>query len=133
MKLFYLRDKHRNPVACVVSEILTPKYVAFAVSTHNPIDLFDRSEARNVAVQRLIEGDVTIIKHQLGVKEKIVQAIADDKEFPTRTRVAAKLWLDNRVPVTNRSFTIVNMEHKTPPFLGFKDFIDVVDLVMDRA
>lgn len=107
MRWFYLRDANKRPVACIASEIVVAnagqeavEYVYFAVSTHNPIDEFNRNTARDVAQGRLLsslgepgwdhENKVLVGP---GVKEAILKKLASTKSMPQRTKDAAKLWV----------------------------------------
>ncbi len=107
MRWFYLRDKNRNPVACVASERYTSfkgtdherECVAFAVSAHNPKDQYNKSMAREVAIGRLnkglgatYSGSVCLVPE---VKKLIIATIMLG-DFPERAKKAAQLWLDTR-------------------------------------
>lgn len=96
MRWFYLKDENKFPVACVASE-LDEDQVKFAVSTHNPLDPFNREMARKVAIGRLthnkLVGKVPAVP---GIKERIVSQIAMDEKLPTRTVKAANYWLEQR-------------------------------------
>ena len=103
-KLFYLRDKNRFPVACVATRLVktNKKLVEFSVSIYNPEDSFSRDVAKRVALGRLAAGTGWLIPVQEEgekVKKEIMTAIAFNKIsgscFPTRARLAAKLWLKN--------------------------------------
>lgn len=100
MRWFYLRDEHRNPVACVASDLYTDadkiKYAIFAVSTHNPKDHYNKTMAREVAIGRLQKGLGISIPLVPAVKREIIGCIAHElyQRFPERTKKAARLWLD---------------------------------------
>jgi hypothetical protein len=94
MKTFFLHDKNRLPVTCVVTE-LKVSGVLFAVSTYNPIDIFSKRIARDVATGRLVTNGGSSVSSGKDVKVRILKAIISDTEMPTRTREAAKLWLKN--------------------------------------
>jgi hypothetical protein len=66
MKIFYVRDSERRPIGCVAYEVtLQPwsngttdnvvmrQFVKVGMSAWDPIDVFDKSVARNVAIGRL--------------------------------------------------------------------------------
>jgi hypothetical protein len=96
MKIFYLRDERKFPVACVASELLDGgKTVRFAVATHNPADRFDRVRAREVAAGRLHKSKniAEIARPEVRIKAAVVTAIMMDESLSTRTRDAARLWL----------------------------------------
>lgn len=95
-RTFYLRDERKTPVACV-AYVLESGVVTFAVSMHNPMDVFKRSTARNKAIGRL-NANSTQYKYAMDFEgsatyRALVQAIADDSALSTATRKAAKLWL----------------------------------------
>ncbi len=96
MRWFYLKDENKFPVACVASELDEDK-VRFAVSTHNPLDPFNREMARRIAIGRLTHRKFTgEVSATPGIKEKIVSYIAQDEKLPTRTVRAANYWLNQR-------------------------------------
>lgn len=96
MKHFYLRDKHKRPVGCVVSQRFVNNkmdYVIFAVSAHNPLDRFNRKEAFLQAVLNFEKNGV-ILPTRKGIKIDIMNTIINHPVlFPQRTRDAAKLWI----------------------------------------
>ena len=95
-KYFYLRNEKNVPVSCVVTMKLHDGAIAYAVSTHNPADVFSKEMARKVAVGRLETGFNNYhIEPVAGVnvKTQIVEQIAKTKTLPNRARNAAKLWL----------------------------------------
>lgn len=102
MRVFFLRDENKFPVACFASE-LEGDTVKYAFSIHNPIDPFDRHRARRIATERLSKGKghsgqfvgkVTKEKP----KKQILSLVANDKHIPNRVREAAVLWLERRPP-----------------------------------
>ena len=115
IRVFFLRDAQRFPVACVASE-LVDNTVFYAVSTHNPKDKFSRAFARKVALERLaMIGNtkrstrvVDAVRMEKGVKKAIcleivqkVKWLEGRKEtipfFPQRTREAAQEWLNAHI------------------------------------
>jgi hypothetical protein len=94
MKIFYLRDRTGLPVTCVVSGMKLSGIV-FAVSTYNPIDVFSKRIAREVATGRLAKEGGEHLCAGNNVKQRLVRQIAVNDKLPTRTRLAAKLWLKN--------------------------------------
>lgn len=96
MKHFFLRDKNKKPVGCVVSQRFVNNkmdFVMFAVSAHNPLDRFNRKEAFMYAVLNLEKNGV-LLPTRKGIKIDIMNTIVDHQVlFPQRTRDAAKLWL----------------------------------------
>lgn len=96
VKIFYLRDKRRFPVGCVAST-LDNNVLAYAVSVHNPKDIFSWKASRNIAEVRLAHpgrytGTVECLS-QKSAKQSVMLAILGNKNWPTRARAAAKLWL----------------------------------------
>jgi len=55
IEMFYLRSKTGFPVACVASTTLPGNMVRYAISTHNPVDRYDKKTAREIAMDRLIQ------------------------------------------------------------------------------
>lgn len=133
MRVFFLRDKHQFPVACVVSDLVSnatpdspyaPGRVAFAVSCWNANDKFSKEDGRRIAEERLKVGkaagfvDLAAVGRN-HVKSEIIKQIAtapiidtltvDDKVREVRpnkaTLQAAKHWL--RRPST----TTANVVH----------------------
>jgi hypothetical protein len=97
MKHFFLRDKNKTPVACVVSQRFNLQNgqdnIVFAVSAHNPLDRFNRREALVQAVLNFEKCGIILETHK-GVKFTIMHTIAENQAlFPQRARDAAKLWL----------------------------------------
>jgi hypothetical protein len=102
MRVFFLRDEHRMPVACVVNKVRGDT-IQFATSTYNPIDKFDRKRARTIAEGRFNSGRVTSLPLIKGhnLKFDVIEAIATRPAVPwhpapQRLRDAAKLWLSHR-------------------------------------
>lgn len=102
IRIFFLRDAQRFPVACVASELMG-ETVFYAVSTHNPKDKFDRAFARKVALERLaMVGDhvrgpkvVDAVPMEKGVKRAICMDILHKRPLhPQRTREAAQAWVE---------------------------------------
>lgn len=95
MKVWYLRDKNKRPVACVASNLNpTEETVEFAVSTHNPIDPFKRSIGRELAIGRLYSGVTQSVEMGPGVMTRIMDVIRSEPwQYPQRARDAAWLWL----------------------------------------
>lgn len=117
VRIFYLRDSKRFPVACIASKLEGNK-LKYALSTHNPRDPYDKAMARNIAETRLALGRVVIERNTrkpsfpplqcvggsilLGdeptkeIKAKLLQEIATSSKLPQRATDAAKLWLESR-------------------------------------
>lgn len=96
MRIFYLRNSSKFPVACVISERRGDK-IQFAVSTHNPVDRYSRFDARGEACIKILTKDfaeVYIVPGRGETKKSIVKFIADPSNgYPFRTQEAARLWL----------------------------------------
>jgi len=96
MRWFYLKDENKFPVACVASD-KEENMIVFSVSTHNPVDPFDRDVARQVAIGRLTAKKFAgVVTDETGIKEKIVTKIAASKTLPARAIEAANYWLSQR-------------------------------------
>ena len=96
IRYFYLRNRKHFPVACVASAPVTfrgQSYLAFAVSTHNPKDTYDKYYGRVQARIRLLQSQVMVVPAGVGARAKITQRIAENEHLPIRTREAAKYWL----------------------------------------
>lgn len=113
MRVFFLRDSNRFPIACVASEIITRdkdrKYVMFALSVCNPKDkqVFDRKRARSIAEGRMalllkstsrskVERLSGFVPAQGNIKRAIMQTLELDHSLPQQVRNAAEFWLANR-------------------------------------
>lgn len=113
MRVFFLRDHRKFPVACVASELLEAgheneprdvKVVVFALSTWNAKadkGCFRRSEAKKFACGRLKEGKFfgSLELHPKTVKTDILTMIARSKDAPSRARKAAQYRLENPGPI----------------------------------
>lgn len=100
----YLRSRDGQPVGCVAIKTSVGDFgcqVEYQVSVLNPLDRFDRTLARSIAVERLKKRSIVIEPmlvsnanmHQItsAVMTHLVEspvALA-----PSRARKAAKLWL----------------------------------------
>lgn len=100
-KVFFLRDKKKFPVACVVvAKVKGWGILSYAFSTHNPADKYDRRTARDYAFRRLLStlpvpcrGTIPMAQ---GAKTEIIKDIALRNDTPLRTRAAALDWLEAR-------------------------------------
>lgn len=107
MKFFYLRDKHKRPVATVAFEDYPDSnldVVGWAVATCNPADAFNKRMARTIVSGRLKTPRFMSLKGgRFGVKPAIIARIANnfDHEFPSRASKAARLWLGRHPEVTS--------------------------------
>lgn len=96
VRIFYLRDKHKFPVACVASTVQN-SVLNFAISVHNPLDTYSKKIARKIAETRLahpgyLSGTIECLD-QKQAKQTLVNAIRSQKNWPTKAVAAAKLWL----------------------------------------
>ena len=106
-RIFYLRDKTNFPVACVASTVVdtqvgeeTQPQLHYGVSTHNPLDVYNKALARKMATIRLNSqslpakfGGVVACPDAKQAKETLLKAIKENTSVAQRARDAAKLWL----------------------------------------
>ncbi len=115
----YLRDRSGQPVGCVAIKTSVGDFglqVEYQVSVLNPLDRFDRTLARSIAVERLKKRPI-VIEEMLGINatmHQITSAVMShlvetpvtttvvggvtipwdvQMNVPSRARKAAKLWL----------------------------------------
>lgn len=96
VRVFFLRDAKKFPVACVASRLnATKALVEFTISVRNPLDEFNRQRGRKIAEDRL-----TLNKglHWVGFRPKqakkdVLTLIASMTTLPVRVREAAKYQL----------------------------------------
>jgi len=108
IKYVYLRERNGQPVGCIAFRVNKVDHrIHFAVSTHNPVDKFDRELGREIAANRL-EKDRNAFFTLYDVENPSVHAVINDlmliiadnavnaegqRDFTTRARRAAQLWL----------------------------------------
>lgn len=104
IRWFYLRNKQNHPVGCVASvrlKDLVAEPVAFALSSLNPKDQWNKKLAREIAINRLknIVDKPWMIRSISSadpskIKELIIERIAQsyDRRF-AQSREAAQYWL----------------------------------------
>ena len=98
-RIMFLRDSKGMAIGCLVYS-LSPKRtkIRYQLSVLNPVDKFERSLARQIALGRLIE-DRFVIPGMTGTEPQnvlvanIMKNILVNDEVPTRAKKAAKLWL----------------------------------------
>lgn len=107
-RIMYLRDSYQignlaqlivgNPVGCVAIKLHKGRRSAeYQLSVLNPLDRFDRTLARQLALGRMVEAPFTVslppnaTQHQ--ISRAVMEDIAYDVGAPGRARRAAKLWL----------------------------------------
>lgn len=100
-RIMYLRDSRFQPVGCLAFSLSKDKKtIRYQLSVLNPVDRFERSLARQIALGRLVEGPIKI--HNISGAESgtdVVFEIMNDligrSDLPNRARKAAKAWLCN--------------------------------------
>lgn len=104
-RFMFLRDSYEHlkksmPLGCVVIGLTADKQrVTYQVSVCNPSDEFNRSQARHLALGRLIEkpkpavvGVVNPTMHD--ITRVVMLALESDASVPKRARKAASNWLN---------------------------------------
>lgn len=116
-RFFYLRDSNKFPVACVVSTKNVQNQVQFALSIHNPRDVFDRIRAKEIALERLRAGKIlgeVSFEPRSHIKTSIMTVIAASEymnhrakpmRIPDRVRAAANGWLIRHVEAEDKKET----------------------------
>lgn len=104
VRFMYVRDEKKCPVGCLAYRIEKDSTtgevnVTYGLSTHNPVDTFDRSRARLIAEGRLNQHGAVF--HYQGddsksneVVSEVLRALRNDKTIPMRFRKAALNWLN---------------------------------------
>jgi hypothetical protein len=97
-RIMFLRDKKKQPVGCVAIGLTrSNKSVKYQVSVLNPIDKFDRSLSRQIALGRLLENAFTaelsgaLDMHE--ISRSVMTHLAGNRDVPQRAQRAAQLWL----------------------------------------
>lgn len=99
-RVMFLRGSNNHPVGCAVIQLNKNDTVSYQVSVLNPMDKFNRSVARQLAIGRLVESPITIAidcattMHNIShlVMEDIVERRAHNS-IPTRAVRAARKWM----------------------------------------
>lgn len=99
MRVFWIRDASRRPVACVATTLSSTEAdtVRFAIAIPNPRDKFDRARGRAIAEGRLSKPHSRHLAWFVSPREakrSVMEKIADDTTLPIRVRDAARLWLE---------------------------------------
>lgn len=101
-RIFYLRDKNHFPVACVASSVEN-NVLHYGVSTHNPLDVYNKPLARKMALIRLHSkelpekfGGMVECQDPKQAKQALLNAINKNTKVAQRARDAAKLWLKHQ-------------------------------------
>lgn len=98
-RVMYLRDERYMPVGCIAISLNKDRSaVKYQVSVVNPVDKFERSLARHIALGRLVEKPIRIAgfdgnQDKYEINCAIMENITSSKELPSRARKAAKNWL----------------------------------------
>lgn len=98
-RIMYLRDSHYRPVGCVaISVDRKRRTLSYQLSVQNPLDSFDRSLARQLALGRLVDKPINLPYDRKGdlsmhdISTTVMKHIAASKA-PSRAVKAAKDWL----------------------------------------
>ena len=104
-RIMYLRDDQYFPVGCLAIAVSKGrKQVSYQLSVLNPVDNFERSLARHIALGRLVEAPFCIrgfdgTQGKQEITEAVMKAICKSKTAPGRAKKAARNWLKyNTVP-----------------------------------
>jgi hypothetical protein len=95
---FFLRDKKKFPVACVAYTYdEKARKIKFGVSTHNPLDEYDKQFGKILAAGRMLVAPTYENIHG-HIKWNIIATVAMGAEgkpspFPSRTKEAATAWV----------------------------------------
>lgn len=98
-RIMYLRDSQYSPIGCVaISLTKSRQTVRYQFSVVNPVDKFERSLARHIALGRLLEKPVRLTgftgeQNNWEITKAVMQSILKSKESPARAKKAAKNWL----------------------------------------
>lgn len=93
IKIYWMRDEIGNPVSCLATKQMD-NVIVYAISTHNPLDKFQKKVGRGIAITRLAGTQAHAIIDGSDVKKRIMEAIVADTNAPQRARDSAKEWLD---------------------------------------
>jgi hypothetical protein len=101
LRTSYERLKKSTPLGCIAISLTDNKNrVTYQVSVCNPSDEFDRAQARQLALGRLIEsprvvmlGVVNPTMHD--ITRAVMLSVERDSGVPTRARKAATAWIDS--------------------------------------
>ena len=98
-RIMYLRDDNYQPVGCLaISVSKNQKQVRYQLSVVNPVDKFERSLARHIALGRLLEMPFRVegfdgSQNGWEVTTAVMRHILQTDAVPTRAKKAAKRWL----------------------------------------
>ncbi len=105
-RFIYLRNNYNYkeksaPLGCVAISLTDKKSrVIYQVSVCNPADDFNRSQARQLALGRLIEAPKVALIDAMhptmhDITRAVMFAIETEKSLPTRAQRAASAWLSS--------------------------------------
>jgi hypothetical protein len=106
-RVIYLRDKRNQIVGCVAVKLHREKlYAEYRASVLNPMDRFERSLGRQLALGRLVEAPfvVSLPSADCDLHEAfkaVMSDISKDTGEPTRAKKAAKRWLEQASAIEN--------------------------------
>ena len=98
-RIMYLRDENSNPVGCVAISLSKNRdTIRYQMSVLNPVDKFERSLARHIALGRLLEKPLRVkgigeAQKSWQITEAVMKDILSSKTAPARAKKAAKMWL----------------------------------------
>jgi hypothetical protein len=98
-RIMYLRDEHYRPVGCIALSINKDRNrIRYQVSVLNPVDNFERSLARHIALGRLVEKPFVIRglngdENNHEISTYVMNDIVKNSKLPSRAKKAAALWL----------------------------------------
>lgn len=101
LRTSYEHLRKSTPLGCVAISLTDNKNrVTYQVSVCNPSDEFNRSQARQLALGRLIEKPKTAIVGVVNptmhdITRAVMLAVEKDSDVPSRARKAATAWLDS--------------------------------------
>lgn len=104
IRFMFLRDKKKQTIGCVAIDVTkqgNSLLLTYGLSVLNPLDKFNRTLARNIALGRnrsLDKQDIVYVASMANMHD-ISKAVMSNLSFniraPNRARRAAKLWLTN--------------------------------------
>jgi len=103
LRTSYERLKKSAPLGCIAISLTDNKNrVTYQVSVCNPSDEFDRAQARQLALGRLIESPRTVMLGIVNptmhdITRAVMLSVERDSGIPKRARVAATAWLDSMI------------------------------------
>lgn len=104
-RFMYLRSnyepRHKSaPIGCVAIQVNDKGRLSYQVSVCNPADNFDRAQARQLALGRLVEKPFDTIVPEVNptmhdITRAAMLALEKNGKVATRARKAATAWLDS--------------------------------------